>query len=90
MYPKNWEGRDITKLPTFRPIIEMINGAAGAPYYAQGKTPWTNHTKYFTTQNALAIFYIEGSKIPELKVINPDTLETIIDKTPIDKLFPGK
>ncbi|MCP4181350.1 MAG: metallophosphoesterase family protein [bacterium] len=90
MYPKNWKGRDITKLPTFRPIIEMVNGAAGAPYYAQGKTPWTDHTKYFTTQNALAVFYIEGSKTPELKVINPDTLETIIEKTPIDQLFNKK
>ncbi len=62
-----------------RTIHQINNGAAGAPYYAQQKTPWTPWTSGFTTQNALVFFHVNGKSV-EIEVINPDTLE------PLDKL----
>jgi len=76
IYPKKWEGK---KLKLSRTIYQINNGAAGAPYYAQEKTPWTPFVSGFSTQNALVLFHIEGDII-EMEVMNPDTLE------PIDKL----
>ncbi len=73
IYPKNW---DKPKLELKRAVYQINNGAAGAPYYSQEKTPWTEYTKKFTTQNALVIFYVNGEKI-RVKVKNPDTLELI-------------
>lgn len=59
-----------------RTIHQINNGAAGAPYYAQQETPWTNHTYSFTTQNALVFIHVDGKSV-ELQVLNPDTLEEI-------------
>ncbi|MFK7968973.1 MAG: metallophosphoesterase [Bacteroidia bacterium] len=62
-----------------RTIYQVNNGAAGAPYYAQEQTPWSDHVSGFTTQNALVLFYVEGNKV-EMVVRNPDTLEDIMRK----------
>jgi len=66
-----------------RPIWQIVNGAAGAPYYAQEKALWNrgypenrDYLKEFTTQHALLFFHVHGSSI-EMEVINPDTLERI-------------
>ena len=72
-YPENW---DKEKLKLNRSILQINNGAAGAPYYAQELTPWSDNVSGFTTQNAVVLVYVDGEKI-WVKVINPDTLETV-------------
>ncbi len=72
-YPENWTA---TKLKLKRPFVQIVNGAAGAPYYAQETLPWTPSVKKFSSQYALVLFNIEGNKI-EVEVINPNTLELI-------------
>jgi hypothetical protein len=64
------------KLTISRTIYQINNGAAGAPYYAQEKTPWSSKVSGFTTQNALVFFYIEGKNV-SMEVLNPETLEQI-------------
>ena len=59
-----------------RNIYQINNGAAGAPYYAQQKTPWSAFTSGFTTQNAVCLFKVNGKKL-SMVVINPDTLEEV-------------
>ena len=59
-----------------RPLWQINNGAAGAPYYAQEMTPWSEHVQGFTTQNALVLIHVDGKKV-YMEVINPDTLEKI-------------
>ncbi len=73
IYPENW---DKEKLEISRTIYQINNGAAGAPYYAQEKTPWSDAVSSFTTQNALVLFYVKGESL-RMKVKNPDTLELI-------------
>lgn len=73
MYPKDWNGK---KLKLSRPFVQIVNGAAGAPYYAKEQLPWTPSLKKFSSQYALVLFNIEGENI-EIVVINPNTLETI-------------
>ncbi len=64
------------KIEIGREIWQINNGAAGAPYYAQEETPWSEHVQGFTTQNALVLIHVDGMKVT-LEVINPDTLELI-------------
>ena len=73
MYPDNYSGK---KIQLNREIWQINNGAAGAPYYAQEKTPWSQRVAGFTTQNALVFFHVKGKSI-ELVAKNPDTLEEI-------------
>ena len=73
IYPDNYLH---PKLNVSRPVYQINNGAAGAPYYAQEMAPWSEHTKAFSVQNALCFFYVDGKKIT-MKVINPDTLNEI-------------
>ena len=73
LYPPHYNNR---KIKISRKVYHINNGAAGAPYYAQEQTPWTNWVKKFTTQNALVLFYVNGKKI-HVVVKNPDTLEII-------------
>ncbi len=73
IYPEGWTGK---RIHLKRPFIQITNGAAGAPYYALEKLPWTDHVKKFSTQNALMIFDIQGKDI-RVRVFNPDTFETI-------------
>ncbi|WP_421917833.1 metallophosphoesterase family protein [Marinifilum sp.] len=72
-YPTDYEFK---KLKLSRTFYQINNGAAGAPYYAQEKTPWSDHVRNFSTQNALVLIDINGEKI-EVRVKNPDTLELI-------------
>jgi len=72
-YPDNW---DKPRLTLKRPLWQIINGAAGAPFYAQQQLPWSASVQGFTVQNALCFFDISGKKIG-LRVLNPDTLEQI-------------
>lgn len=73
IYPENWSGK---KLKISRSIFQINNGAAGAPYYAQEQAPWSPHTKAFSVQNAICLFYVNGKEII-MKVVNPDTLNDI-------------
>lgn len=73
IYPANW---DKPKITLKRTIYQINNGAAGAPYYAQEKLPWSKYCKSFTTRNALVFITVDGDKV-EVQTINPDTLEEI-------------
>jgi len=73
IYPKKYSGE---KLRISRPIYQINNGAAGAPYYAQEVLPWSSYTQSFSVENALCLFYVEGRKIT-MVVLNPDTLNEI-------------
>ncbi len=73
IYPENYPHE---KLKVSRPIYQINNGAAGAPYYAQEVLPWSEHTKAFSVENAVCLFYIEGPTV-KMKVVNPDTLNVI-------------
>lgn len=66
----------LEKLTVSRPIYQINNGAAGAPYYAQEVLPWSEHTQSFSVENALCLFYVEGSSV-KMRVLNPDTLNEI-------------
>ncbi len=72
-YPETYNHEKVKLSRTF---YQINNGAAGAPYYAQEKTPWMKHVRNFSTQNALVLIDVEGSKI-HVRVKNPDTLELI-------------
>jgi hypothetical protein len=73
IYLPDYKGK---KLNISRILYQVNNGAAGAPYYAQERTPWSSKVSGFTTQNALVFFYIDGLKV-RMEVINPETLELI-------------
>lgn len=73
IYPENYPHK---KLNVSRPIYQINNGAAGAPYYAQEVLPWSKFTQSFSVENALCLFYVDGNTIT-MKVINPDTLNEI-------------
>ncbi len=72
-YPDGW---DKPLQPLRRAVWQIINGAAGAPFYAQQQLPWSAAVQGFTVQNALCLFDISGKEIV-MRVINPDTLEEI-------------
>jgi len=56
--------------------LQINNGAAGAPYYAQEKLPWSANCSGFTTQNALVLITVNGNHVTAV-VKNPDTLEEV-------------
>ncbi|MCH8553710.1 MAG: metallophosphoesterase [Schleiferiaceae bacterium] len=73
IYPEDWT---LPKLSRKRSIWQINNGAAGAPYYAQEQTPWTESASNFSTQNALVFFHIDGETV-KMEVINPETFEKL-------------
>ncbi len=73
IYPENYPFK---KVNVSRPLYQINNGAAGAPYYGQEKLPWSEHTKAFSVENAICLFYVQGKSV-RLKVLNPDTLNQI-------------
>ena len=73
IYPAGYVGK---RLHFKRPFVQIVNGAAGAPYYAKEKLPWSANLNKFSAQFAMVIFHVEGEKIT-IEVINPDTLELI-------------
>ncbi len=73
IYPESWI---LPKLDMRRTIWQINNGAAGAPYYAQEQTPWSERVQGFTTQNAVVFFDVDGERIV-VRVLNPDTLEEV-------------
>ena len=77
IYPENYPHE---KLNVSRPIYQINNGAAGAPYYGQEVLPWSEHTKAFSVENAVCLFYVEGPSV-KMRVINPDTLNLIDEIT---------
>jgi len=70
------ENYDKPKLTKFRPITFITNGAAGAPYYGQEQTLWTDYVDMFSSQFAVVFIHVEGKKVWG-EVINPDTMELI-------------
>lgn len=72
-YPENYPHK---KLKLDRTFYQINNGAAGAPYYAQEETPWSANVSNFSTQNAIVLIDVNGTKI-NVRVKNPDTLELI-------------
>jgi len=75
-YPENYP---FPKLKLSRDIYQITNGAAGAPYYAQEKLPWSNMVEKFTTQFALVLVDVAGNEV-NLRVLNPETMEEIDNK----------
>ncbi len=73
MYPADYPYRKLQKL---RPLWQINNGAAGAPYYGREETPWMANLHSFTTQNALVLFHVNGKSVT-CEVINPDTMEKL-------------
>jgi len=72
-YPEGW---DKPRLTIDRPIYQINNGAAGAPYYGKEPTPWSERIEEFSTQNAVVFFHVDGKSI-RVEVQNPDTMELI-------------
>ncbi len=72
-YPSDYSHE---KLVLSRDILQINNGAAGAPYYAQEVLPWSEYVSGFTTQHALVLIKVDGNRV-EMEVLNPDTLEKI-------------
>ncbi len=64
------------KNPLTRSLWQINNGAAGAPYYAQQKLPWSDGVLKFSTQHAVVLFHINGKQV-QLEVIDPDTLARV-------------
>jgi len=79
LYPDGWEHEDIRNRPEFRPLYQITNGAAGAPYSGQELMPWSASVQKFSNQNALVLFYVTGQSL-QMEVLNPDTLEVIWPK----------
>jgi hypothetical protein len=77
IYPEDYP---FDEIDLSRTMYQVNNGAAGAPYYAQERTPWTPFVSGFTTQNALVFFHVDGSSV-EMEVLNPDTLEEVMRRT---------
>jgi hypothetical protein len=71
IYPSGW---DKAKVKLTRPFFQINNGAAGAPYYAQEKLPWSAHVSGFSTQHAVCLLRVNGKRV-RLEVVNPETLE---------------
>ncbi len=72
-YPKGYE-EDTIALD--RSIWQINNGAAGAPYYAQEKLPWSDRVPVFSTKNVLTLFHVEGEKV-RMEAIDPRTFESV-------------
>ena len=68
--------RPANPLQLTRPIWQINNGAAGAPYYTREPTPWDDHLKSFTAQSAVVFFHIHGRSL-KMEVVNPETLDRI-------------
>ncbi|MFH1850812.1 MAG: metallophosphoesterase [Candidatus Neomarinimicrobiota bacterium] len=73
IYPENYE---LPRLTRFRPLHQINNGAAGAPYYGQEKTPWSSAVDKFSSQFAVVFFHVDGRAV-RVEVLNPDTMELI-------------
>lgn len=76
--PMHPEGYEHDKVQIKKPIYQINNGAAGAPYYAQEDLIWSDHVNDFSVENAICLFYVDGDSIV-MKVINPDTLNEITE-----------
>ena len=73
IYPETYFSE---RLEVSRPLYQINNGAAGAPYYGQEVLPWSDFTQSFSVENALCLIYVDGPKIT-MKVLNPDTLNQL-------------
>lgn len=71
IYPEDYK---YEKIKIKRNFYQINNGAAGAPYYAQEKLPWSDFVSGFSTQNAIVFIFVDGKKV-NVEVYNPDTLE---------------
>ena len=81
IYPEGW---DKPKFTVPRPVYQINNGAAGAPYYAQEVLPWSDAVPIFSTQHAVVYITVYGEKVTA-EVRNPDTLELIDEFTVYEK-----
>lgn len=73
IYPEKYKKN---KLKISRPLWQITNGSAGAPYYGQEKLPWSDDVIKFSSEYALVFFNINGKEV-EMEVVNPLTLEVI-------------
>lgn len=73
IYPVEYQ---LDKVRLNRSIWQINNGSAGAPYYAQEKTPWSAMVSNFSTQNVVVLFHVSGKKI-KMEVVNPLTFELV-------------
>ncbi|MBU0488224.1 MAG: metallophosphoesterase [Bacteroidetes bacterium] len=79
IYPDSYQNKQIKLTRNF---WQIVNGAAGAPYYAQEKLPWTESVECFSVSNVLVLFDIKGKSV-SARVLSPVTfeeLETVVLK----------
>jgi len=69
---------DKKNLRLSRPLWQINNGSAGAPYYAQEQTPWSPSVSNFSTQNVVVYLHVKGMEV-RAEVINPVTFEKVDD-----------
>lgn len=74
--PRYPEGYDKPKLTLERELWQITNGNSGTPDYAQQKLPWGDFVQVSSTQNALALFHVDGKHI-KLEVVNPETFHKV-------------
>ncbi|MFB6258309.1 MAG: metallophosphoesterase [Flavobacteriales bacterium] len=72
-YPKGYEADTIA---LDRSIWQINNGAAGAPYYAQEKLPWSERVSSFSTKNVLTLFHVNGESL-RMEAIDPRSFEQV-------------
>jgi hypothetical protein len=55
---------DNTPNPGFiNPVWQIVNGCAGAPYYAQETAPWSDAVRLFSSQVCYTMLIVEGKKV---------------------------
>jgi hypothetical protein len=70
------EGYSPDTLALERSVWQINNGAAGAPYYAQEKLPWSERVSSFSTKNVLTLFHVDGDRI-RMEAVDPRSFETV-------------
>jgi hypothetical protein len=62
------------------PIWQIVSGGAGAPYYGQEQTPWTDRVEAFSVQSHFVLVDVDGDAVT-LKAISIDG--QVIDSCPL-------
>ncbi|MGM0647611.1 MAG: metallophosphoesterase family protein [Bacteroidota bacterium] len=72
-YPENYDKK---KIRLKRPVLQLTNGAAGAPFSAKEKLPWSSFVDSFSTQNVMIMFHVNGPEV-RVEVMNPETFQQL-------------
>jgi hypothetical protein len=72
--------------PDFRyPVWQIISGGGGAPYYRQGRAPWSDRVASFSTQQHLVLLRVSGRRV-DLEAVSRSG--EIIDTCRLDVIRP--